>query len=73
MSECECGCGGRTASGTFLPGHDQKLRSALERRVGGLLQLKSLVNSAEGYASGQLSLDSHADRLRTIFASTGGK
>lgn len=26
---CECGCGGTTSGGTFLPGHDAKMRSRL--------------------------------------------
>jgi len=26
-----------------MPGHDQKLRSAIEQKVGGLLELKALV------------------------------
>jgi len=40
---CNCGCGETTAGGQFLPGHDQKLRIAIERKVGGLLELKALV------------------------------
>lgn len=44
---CACGCGGTPASGNFLPGHDQKLRSALEQRAGGLLALRDLVGAAE--------------------------
>lgn len=73
MTECECGCGALTASGAFLPGHDQKLRSALERRVGGVLALKLLVDSAESYASGEQPLDTHADQVRTIFSSVEEK
>jgi hypothetical protein len=30
MPECECGCGEKTKGGEFAPGHDQKLRTALE-------------------------------------------
>ena len=41
---CSCGCGETTkGSGDFLPGHDQKLRTAIERHVGGILVLRSLV------------------------------
>jgi hypothetical protein len=40
---CDCGCGGMTKGGWYLPGHDQKLRSAIEEKVGGLLELKALV------------------------------
>ena len=32
--------------GAFAPGHDQKLRAALERACGGLLQLRALVEGA---------------------------
>jgi hypothetical protein len=27
--ECECGCGGSTKGGRFLPGHDSKLKKQL--------------------------------------------
>ena len=41
---CACGCEETTkGSGDFLPGHDQKLRAAIERHVGGILLLRSLV------------------------------
>jgi hypothetical protein len=54
---CNCGCGESTARGTFLPGHDQKLRTELERRVGGLSAMRTLVENAEGFAAGRLSAD----------------
>ncbi|SMY06540.1 hypothetical protein [Flavimaricola marinus] len=41
--QCECGCGDDTKGGDFLPGHDQRLRAEIERRVGGLLKLRRLV------------------------------
>jgi hypothetical protein len=50
MALCECGCGGETKGGKFLPGHDQKLRSKLEKDTGGLLPLRSLVEAARKYA-----------------------
>jgi hypothetical protein len=28
---CECGCGEAPVRGSFLPGHDQRLRSSLEQ------------------------------------------
>lgn len=28
-NRCECGCGGNTRGGRFLPGHDAKLKSQL--------------------------------------------
>ena len=40
---CECGCGEMTRGGWYMPGHDQKLRSAIEEKVGGLLELRGLV------------------------------
>lgn len=47
---CACGCGGAPASGNFLPGHDQKLRDALEQRAGGLTALRDLVERAKPMA-----------------------
>lgn len=44
---CECGCGELTKGGNFLPGHDQRLRISLEKRAGGLLALRDLVDSVE--------------------------
>ena len=43
---CNCGCGGQTKGGRYLPGHDQKLRTAIEETAGGLLELKLLVEKA---------------------------
>ena len=41
---CACGCSEITnGSGDFLVGHDQKLRTAIERHVGGVLELRRLV------------------------------
>lgn len=31
--DCECGCGGMTRGGRFIPGHDAKLKSVLLRRA----------------------------------------
>lgn len=33
--DCECGCGGKTGGGRFIPGHDMKLKSQLLKRVDG--------------------------------------
>jgi hypothetical protein len=46
--DCACGCGGRTRGGEFLPGHDQTLRTAIETQVGGLLELRALVEKTIG-------------------------
>jgi hypothetical protein len=43
------------STGEFLPGHDQKLRANLERRVGGLLPLRALVGAAEAHQAGLLT------------------
>jgi hypothetical protein len=29
--DCQCGCGGQTKGGRFLPGHDAKLKGKLKR------------------------------------------
>jgi hypothetical protein len=68
MPNCECGCGAKPAEGQFLPGHDQRLRSQLEQRVGGLLSLRRLVDDAEAHLAGGLSADSFADRTRANLA-----
>ena len=52
--ECACGCGARPVKGHFLPGHDQRLRADLERRVGGLIHLRMLVEAAEYFVAGDV-------------------
>lgn len=47
--DCACGCGGKTRGGEFLPGHDQTLRTAIEAKVGGLLELRALVEKTLGF------------------------
>ncbi|QUM80245.1 hypothetical protein HWV01_08070 [Moritella sp. 5] len=71
MAQCECGCEEETVSGNFRPGHDQKLRTSLERRVGGLMALRDLVESAEALSAGDLSEESHTSQVRTIMNSVG--
>ena len=39
---CSCGCGGISRS-QWLPGHDQKLRAAIENEVGGLVELRRII------------------------------
>lgn len=41
--DCGCGCGGMTKGGQFIPGHDSILLSSIVQRVGGLLNLKKIV------------------------------
>jgi hypothetical protein len=52
--ECACGCEGKPVNGNFLPGHDQRLRADLERRVGGLISLRKLVEAAEHFVNGDV-------------------
>jgi hypothetical protein len=56
------------AGGIFLPGHDQRLRTLLEDRVGGLLALRTLVDEAAAYAEGRASLHIFSDHVRALFA-----
>ncbi len=39
---CACGCGG-FCKGKWIPGHDQRLRAAIENEVGGLVELRRIV------------------------------
>ena len=67
MPECECGCGKLTTGGSFLPGHDQKLRTSIEKRVGGILQLRELVELSESYVNGKTSLQDLGKFMSNIF------
>jgi hypothetical protein len=62
---CECGCGAPGPG--FRPGHDQKLRASLESRAGGLLQLRTLVEAAESYASGEATVEELGQIARATF------
>ena len=67
MTTCRCGCGETPAGGgDFLPGHDQKLRIQLEKRAGGLLGLADLVDLADRFVDGSLSMGDYAIRTRQI-------
>lgn len=66
MKLCECGCGSQTKGGVFCPGHDRRLEADLARRVGGLVNLKLLVETAEDLASGKINSDEHAQRVCKI-------
>ena len=63
-STCACGCGEIPGQGRFRPGHDQKLRADAERRAGGLLSLVQLVDAAEQFRAGTLSLTAFGERVR---------
>lgn len=49
-----CGCGERPVKGHFLPGHDQRLRADLVRRVGRLIALRILVEASEHFVAGNV-------------------
>lgn len=71
---CECGlCGEASPAGGFKPGHDQKLRTHLESRVGGLLALRELVDAVEAYAHGQATTEELTRQLRALLAGGSGR
>jgi hypothetical protein len=76
MPECACGCGGSTAGGTFLPGHDSKLRADAEHRAGGVVRLAKLVDAAEAFRAGTIPLDVFGQRVAALMpqndTTTGG-
>jgi hypothetical protein len=69
--ECACGCGEKPIKGNFLPGHDQRLRTDLERRVGGLIGLRMLVEAAEYFVAGDLGSSQFNGMVRELFQKTG--
>lgn len=68
MALCACGCGETTAGGLFKSGHDQKMRIDIEERVGGLLALRRLIDSAEEFTQGRMDLDEFAGLVRRLFS-----
>lgn len=64
--ECACGCGGIPSGGNFLPGHDQRLRANLERRVGGLINLRMLVEAAEYFVEGEVGSQQFNGMVREL-------
>lgn len=72
-SSCLKNNGGRTLSFTaWIPGHDQRLRADLERRVGGLIQLRMLVEAAEYYVAGDLGDSQFNSMVKDLFQNIGG-
>lgn len=65
--ECACGCGKEPAKGVFLPGHDQRLRTDLERRVGGLISLSMLVEAAEQFVEGNIGGSRFNGMVKELF------
>lgn len=47
-NSCLCGCGA-PVNRSFRPGHDQRLRKAIEEAVGGIEELKRLVEAHVGH------------------------
>lgn len=70
MSICKCKeCGENVSDGRdFCPGHDQRLRIAIEKKVGGLLKLDDLVDVAEKYYRGEIESQQFTKRVRQIFS-----
>lgn len=64
--ECACGCGVKPIQGHFLPGHDQRLRADLERRVGGLIALRMLVEAAEYFVAGDVGSSQFNGMVREL-------
>jgi len=46
--------GGRSTSGSFLFGHEQTLRIALEKPVGGVFPMRTFGDAAKRYVAGEL-------------------
>ena len=67
MPLCAFGCGQTTKGGTYLPGHDAKLRAAIEQSVGGLLPLDQLVEAARRFAAGELPAEEYHRITRELF------
>ena len=66
MPICACECDEQTKGGIFCPGHDSKLRTKIESKIGGLLNLEKLVDAAMEYAEGRSSLDEYG-RITKLF------
>ena len=45
---CACGCHEVTRGGEYIPGHDAKIYSAIIKCVGGITNLKKLVEKSTG-------------------------
>lgn len=51
----------------FCPGHDQRLRTDLERRVGGLIFLRMLVEAAEQFVEGNIGGSRFNGMVKELF------
>jgi hypothetical protein len=70
MAECACGCREETAGGTFRPGHDSYLRADAEHRAGGVIRLAKLVEAAEAFKAGDVSLTEFGERVSVLMPSS---
>ena len=43
---CACGCNQMTKGGEFMPGHDVRLLAAIVKHVGGVVNLRIIVERA---------------------------
>jgi hypothetical protein len=73
MNKCKCGLCDESTNADFVPGHDQKLRSSLEQKVGGLLALKGLVFACGDYATGMTSESEMLSTIRRAFMNKTGQ
>jgi hypothetical protein len=68
MSDCKCGCGEEAAKGKdFRPGHDSKLRTKIEGKVGGILNLERLIDNAEDFSQGKIKEEEFINITKEIF------
>jgi hypothetical protein len=65
MALCQCGCGNE-ARRTFLPGHDSKLRSILEHKVGGLLVVRELIAASVSFSTGKISEKEFCNKIQLM-------
>ena len=72
MAQCKCGCG-QESDREFLPGHDQKLRTQLEARVGGVLALRDLIDATQAYVSCQSTEQVFTQRVRSLMFKAASK
>lgn len=66
--DCHCGCK-QPANRNFLPGHDQKLRSELEKQVGSLLNLERLVALNRSLIKRTINVTDFEREVRELFRS----
>jgi hypothetical protein len=70
MPICASGCGGSPIHGKYLPVHDGKLRKIIEEKVGGLLNLKALVQLSENFANNEIGPEIFRKKAKEIFFSS---